>query len=121
MEGVASIVLYDDFLDVATLTELIDCTLENEAAFEPSGVGQGQANDRVIRSSRRAPEPAFKPWRDRLRALVEPLLPDLATAVGVAPFAPARLEVQLIAHNDDDFYRTPIGTAIGGAPRQRAS
>ena len=109
--GGLPVAIIDDFLDRDTHAALLAWTLTNEAAFAPTMVGKGR-HDPHLRSSRWVRGPEFEPWRERLRALVTPVLPVLARGAGLEPFDPARIEVQLACHNHGDFYDAHIDTAI---------
>jgi len=119
MELVPPVAVVDDFLDRDTLDELTAWTLARETAFEPTRIGRAKLSKPGIRASNSIPNITFDPWRERIRAFVTPWLPTLATDAGVTPFDPERLEVQLVAHNDGDYYVPHIDTAVGGVGNPR--
>lgn len=53
------------------------------------------------------------PWRPVLEAAIAKRLPDLFTALGTPPFEPARIELQLTAHNDGEYFKRHIDTQTG--------
>jgi predicted 2-oxoglutarate/Fe(II)-dependent dioxygenase YbiX len=110
----------DDFLDPATHAELLAWTLHNESAFSATIVGDRRV-DTDIRKSNNAKGAPFSPWRQRIRAIIAPRIDDLARAVGMEPFPVARIEVDLVCHNDGDFYRSHTDRPVGGGNPHLAS
>lgn len=117
LERAPSIAVRDLLLSTGDLAELLAFTAAQEADFKPTGVG-GLADgtsgmNTSYRSSLRLPSPIFKPWRDRIKASVAPLLPGILTDLGMRAFDIARYEIELVRHNDGDFYKRHIDTQTG--------
>lgn len=97
---------------------LRDWVLSMEERFRPSLVG-GKRVDPTVRHSisfAGRDDPELEPLKARARAI----LPDLFAALGMAAVPIDRLELELVAYGDGDFYRRhrdiPVGEAAT-APR----
>ena len=110
LDRVAPHTVREDFLPAATLVELLDFALANEARFEASTL-RGAKLDATYRASSSLPHDLFRPWRERLRAVLVAALPGLLVELGIAAFPISSIEVELAAHNDGDFYKRHIDTA----------
>lgn len=77
---------------------------DNLAGFQPSHVlkGMEHATDTAVRSSRVAMEP--KEIGEWFKPRVLEMLPKVFARLGYAPFEVAKIELQLTAHLDGDFY-----------------
>ncbi len=105
----------DDVLRPDDLADLLAFTLAHGADFASSAIGQtGLTPD--YRSSRALPRRMFDPWRARIEDYVTALLPGMLAEMGMQPLAVSRFELQLVANNHGDFYRTHIDTKMG--PRE---
>ncbi|PTS77990.1 prolyl 4-hydroxylase subunit alpha [Sphingomonas sp. HMWF008] len=107
----------DLLLSDQDLADLLAFAVAHEADFKPTGIGShadgsGGLNP-SYRSSRGLPSRIFKPWRDRIKASVAPLLPGILTDLGMRAFDVARYEIELVRHNDGDFYKRHIDTQTG--------
>ncbi|MEX2409542.1 MAG: 2OG-Fe(II) oxygenase, partial [Rhodovibrionaceae bacterium] len=94
----------EKFLDPARRAEVMDFARQNLSVFRRSHVliGTDHAYDTSVRSSRVAMEPkSIAPW---FKPLVEEALPQVFARLGYAPFEVAKIELQMTAHLDGDFY-----------------
>jgi SM-20-related protein len=111
LDRVAPFVVHDDFLPAEEHRALLDWTLEQEQDFRPSHLGTG-AVDAGIRSSGRLPAHHDQPWKERFASRIRTLLPDLIEGLAIQPLACKAIELELARHNDGDFYRRHIDTAL---------
>ncbi|MDB5677564.1 2OG-Fe(II) oxygenase [Sphingomonas bacterium] len=115
LERVSPYAVRDGVLRTGDLADLLDFTLAHEVDFGLSKLGQaGLTPD--YRSSRTLPRRMLDAWRDRIEGYVTALLPGLLAELGIKPFPVSRFELELVANNDGDFYRTHIDTKMG--PRE---
>jgi len=101
----------DEVLDPAFAEEILRYALDDEAAFEPSRVGDA-TYDATIRSSliRRDGLGRLRP---RFEAAMSDALSQVCVGVGVEPFVPDRLEIELVAHADGGFFGRHRDTFVG--------
>lgn len=123
LERIPPVAVRDAILSVEDLAELLAFAMAQEMAFKPTAVGgldDGTAGLKPdYRRSSSLPARLFKPWRDRIEAIVAPLLPEILTDLGMKPFDIARYEIELVRHNHGDFYRRHIDTHMGPSERAR--
>lgn len=123
LERVPTFAVRDLLLSAGDLADLLAFTAAHEADLKPTAVGSfgdGTAGlNPSYRSSRRLPSLIFKPWSDRIKAIVAPLLPGILTDLGMKAFDVARYEIELVRHNDGDFYRRHIDTQTGPSETAR--
>ena len=110
--------LYRDFLDAGTLTALRTWVLENEAKFEPTGVGAGNSEgggriDPKIRVSKSVSD--FGPTIPALHQRLLDRVPTLISDLRVTPFTPTDLEIELVASNDGAFFKPHLDTFTGSS------
>ena len=98
-----------DFLDEATVAELLDYALSRQSDFEPTRLGS-KAVDPTIRISTGLRD--IGRYRDLLRTKILGLMPDFIAQLRVTPFKPARLETELVAHGDGAFYTRHVDTQV---------
>jgi Rps23 Pro-64 3,4-dihydroxylase Tpa1-like proline 4-hydroxylase len=117
LERLPTFALRDAILSAKDLAELLAFAVASEADFKPTLVGNAgggtQGTNPEYRVSRALPARYVKPWRDRIEAIVAPLLPGILSELGIKPFDVARYEIELVRHNDGDFYRRHIDTRTG--------
>ena len=117
LERVATYAVRDAILSAEELAELLAFAVAHEPHFEASGVGStvtGTARlEATIRASLMLPHKHFMPWRDRITAIVKPLLPGILDELGLKPFDIERYEIELARHNDGEFYLRHIDTGTG--------
>jgi SM-20-related protein len=103
-----------DFLDAETHAALLKFTLANEARFYRTRIGRGY--DPGVRVSFGLRD--FKPMKTVLRARIRTLIPQLIAELQVDSFAPAKIELELVAHGDGAFFKrhidVPRGTQAAG-------
>ncbi|WP_404370610.1 2OG-Fe(II) oxygenase [Sphingomonas sp. MMS24-J45] len=112
----------DDVLSQQDVAELLAYALEHEAAFAPTGVGgfkAGKALNREIRVSLAMRTPLFKAWHQRIETSFAPLLPGILAELGMRSFDIAKYEIELVRHNDGDFYRRHIDMHTGPSSKAR--
>ncbi len=113
LDRIAPHAVHDDFLPADALRTLIAWTLAREADFVTTRVGGPDGRvDTAIRASRCLPPKTFQPQRALFHDRLAPLVPDLCAALGLQPFAVGRFELGLVCHNDGDYYRRHIDTAV---------
>lgn len=113
----------DDFLTAELHDRLLGHVLAHRDLFIAAEVKRHGAP--VYHQQRKAMTNEYlgvlaKPFREAVRAV----LPAMFEALGMAPFEPARLELELSAHGDGDFFAphrdTFIGPNAAGLPSDRA-
>ena len=104
-----------DFLGRAIQARLLEYAAANEARLEASGLGTGQ-RDPAIRDSRVLDE--LGPFAEILEERVLALVPSLIQDLGLTPFTPTDVEVQLAVHGDGGFYRRHIDLFTGKLRRE---
>lgn len=113
LDRIAPHVVHDDFLSAGDLQALVAWTLAREADFVTTLVGGPHGHiDTAIRASRCLPPKMFEPQHAQFRDRLAPLVPDLCRALGLQPFPLGRFELGLVCHNDGDYYRRHIDTAV---------
>jgi hypothetical protein len=113
LDRIAPYVVRDDFLPAEDLRMLIAWTLAREVDFASTLVGGPHGRvDTAIRASRSLPPKTFAPQRAFFLDHLLPLVPDLCTALGLQPFTVGRVQLGLVCHNDGDYYRRHIDTAV---------
>ncbi|HZD90874.1 MAG TPA: 2OG-Fe(II) oxygenase [Pseudolabrys sp.] len=108
----------NDFLPEETAAGLLDFALAHETAFEPTKTGHraGGGVDPEMRVSVGTRD--LGPFKPVLKSAVLGLLPDLIARLGATPVGSARVELQLVAHNDGAFYKRHTDTQT--APDRRS-
>lgn len=108
------LLILDDFLPAPLLSDLLDFTLENEDAFEPAEVvrdGAGLVDTKVRRSG--VCKLGLGPHEAAFEKAIHARYDDIVSGLGLAPFALASTELQLVAHGDNAFYKSHIDTLAG--------
>jgi Rps23 Pro-64 3,4-dihydroxylase Tpa1-like proline 4-hydroxylase len=98
------------FLAASEQAALLDWTLSNEARFAPGQLKKGQVNSEIRRSK------VLKdlgPLRPMFKSRLLDHLPRMTEGLGVASFAPSRIELEIVAHNDGDRFVQHIDTYRG--------
>ncbi len=86
--------------------------LDNAARFQQSGVGTDARYDPAYRESRRLDDVGV--LDAELRDYFMSRAGDLATWLGMPPFVPDALEMEVVAHGDGAYFRRHIDTFTGG-------
>ena len=116
-----------EFLGEGLVAGLLGHVSANQSRFASSRVleqshvveAEGHVDAAVRISSRLADLGAF---REQMEQRLLDRLPGLVTDLGLKPFDPTRIELQLVAHGDGAFYKTHIdtfSTADGSAASRR--
>jgi Rps23 Pro-64 3,4-dihydroxylase Tpa1-like proline 4-hydroxylase len=107
------------FLGVDRVAMLLEHATANESSFTVTKVGEGETRrvDPSTRVSQRLRE--IGPLRCEIEARMLGLLPAMAVTLGVAPFAPAAAELELVAHGDGAFYQAHVDPRRRSATNQR--
>jgi Rps23 Pro-64 3,4-dihydroxylase Tpa1-like proline 4-hydroxylase len=91
---------------------MMDWALANEARFKPGPVRKGEVRSEV-RSSKVLRD--LGPSRLALETRLLHHLPHIIEDLGVAPFAPGRIEFEMAVHNDGDRFVLHTDTYRGDA------
>ena len=86
--------------DVLAATQhdaLLEWTLANAARFSPSALDQGLIDPAFRRSVSLRD---LGPFTDLFDGYIRPRLPELIAQLRMTPFAPSRIELEVVAHND---------------------
>jgi SM-20-related protein len=100
-------VVLHDFLDEATVANLLDYALSRHSEFAPTTVVPGTV-DPSTRVSIGLGE--LGGYRKVFKAKILDLVPTLISRLQVSPFEASRLETELVAHGDGAFYKQHIDT-----------
>jgi predicted 2-oxoglutarate/Fe(II)-dependent dioxygenase YbiX len=100
----------NDFLDRDAAAGVLAYALAREAAFQPTTTGgaAGQRTNPRMRTSLALRD--LGPFRAVLSAKMLEHMPEFAARLGVAAVNDARLELELVAHNEGAFYKRHIDT-----------
>lgn len=116
------LLILDDFLPAPLLSDLLEFTLENEDAFEPAEVvrdGAGRVDPAVRRSG--LCKLGLGPHEAAFEKAIHARYDDIASGLGLTPFALASTELQLVAHGDNAFYKPHIDTLVGVSAASKKS
>jgi Rps23 Pro-64 3,4-dihydroxylase Tpa1-like proline 4-hydroxylase len=106
-----------DAFEAEFVARLLDYALANERRFTPSQViGEGDgAVDRRSRVSLVLTD--LGDLKREIRGRLSAMAPALAAQLGLPPFELAKIEVELVAHNDGAFFDTHVDSVAdeGGA------
>lgn len=114
MPRLARHLVIDDFLAPDLHDSLLAHALGQEAAFERSSVRKdrgnfyGDARKSLICSAK------LGPLKAPLEAAIRQALPAILEGIGLAPFEPARIELEISAHRNGDYFLPHIDTFHGG-------
>lgn len=102
--------LLRNFLDEATVAGLLHHALAQKAEFAPTRAGRGENSGvkphiRVSSGTRN-----LGSFRPILNARILNLVPDWVEKLRVTPVESAKLETELVAHNNGAFYKRHIDT-----------
>lgn len=99
-------VVVSNFLEERLVPELLDLVVAHEAAFRPSPSSSG-INPSVRKSMSMGDIQYFGRM---LRAKLREMVPTFLRELGMAPIAEPRIEPQVVAHGDGDFFTRHIDT-----------
>ncbi len=102
----------EGWLDDAEADALLDFALRSEDRLEASRVVYNGAptHNPNLRSSLRTRD--LGAFSDRLTALALEAAPPLTAALGMQPFTPEKVEIELVAHGDGAFFSRHIDTFV---------
>jgi SM-20-related protein len=104
--------VYDDFLDAALRDSLLEWALANRALFRPSRLG-GNVYDPAARTSLSVAHGDAGPWRGPMTGHIRALAPELCRDVGLKPFEPSAVEIEMTAYGDGAHFKVHIDTMTG--------
>ena len=113
MAKLAPHVVIDDFLSAELHDALLDHALRHESSFTPSAVQRdargyhGEGRQSWVCAA------GFGELKAPLRAAVRDIAPAVCAGLGMKPFEPDQIELDLTAHRDGDFFRPHIDTFQG--------
>lgn len=90
----------DNFLTLEERSRLLEYVLKQELAFVPSSSSKGKGTPRrsIILHS-------FPEFSELMVNRIEAILPDVISELGLPPFSVSKIETQLTAHNDGDYFK----------------
>src|SRR5262249_14313865 len=96
--------LVHDWLGSEAVARLLQFAQANEHHFKDTMVRneQGEKMNNIIRVSKRLP--CIDGLKSELRPKFKLLLPLVFDKLGIKPFIPSRIEVELVAHGDGAFF-----------------
>jgi Rps23 Pro-64 3,4-dihydroxylase Tpa1-like proline 4-hydroxylase len=104
----------DGFLARAEHAALLEQTLRlGEAAFEQGPVRKGQDNAYREARTSRVSRDGLGPLEAMLEQAILARVPELCEELGVAPFAIARTELELVANGDGQRHAAHLDTFVG--------
>jgi len=101
------------FLGDAMIDRLLAHADAHRETFRPTTVGRGDRLAPEVRSSRVLRD--LGPLRDELEARFRAVMDEAVAALRLSPFTLAKMELELVAHGDGDFYGRHIDTRTGPA------
>ena len=112
LDQVGPVHVIEDFLPEPTHQSLLDWAIGQDEFMVPTGV-RDRKIEPDIRKSRHAPSISFRPWHDRLKPYFDAAVPDILSHIGIATFAIDRFEIDMVSHNDGDFFSRHIDIGRG--------
>lgn len=103
-----------NFFGLQTKDRLFEYACGNEVRFLPTKVTSDGKTDQLDPSYRISNKLRDLGEMDSIiRERVMPLVPDLIQELGLTPFQPSGLEIEMVAHGDGAFYKWHIDTFTG--------
>ncbi|MFP5453975.1 MAG: 2OG-Fe(II) oxygenase [Alphaproteobacteria bacterium] len=99
--------------------QLLAFAIAHEVEFVDSGIGNRKGKseptkiDKAVRNSRSIRDLGL--LQTTVEKAFDAALPRAISGLGLAPFAPTSLSIELAAHGDGGFYRRHIDTFVGNA------
>ena len=122
MEGCSAfyaipVIIRPDFLGEEMARKVLNMALEAGPRMKPAKVGVGNVShlNPAIRSALYAWVP--KELSLLLEQRIRQATPEFTAALGMPPFNPAKVEINLLAYSDGGFYRRHLDTATGPQPQ----
>jgi SM-20-related protein len=110
--------LVHDWLGTETVERLLRFAQSNEHRFVDTQVAHGE-EDRVDRTRRVSKKVSLGCFKNEIRGKVADLLPIMFDRLGIKPFLPSKIEVELVAHGDGAFFARHIDTLTHSEARRR--
>jgi SM-20-related protein len=92
----------ENFLDQPTYDTILDYALTSAADFVPTGP---VTNTELYKDYRRSSVIFYPKNIDRIVTKITDLLPQILPTLGLEAFPVSKIETQLTAHNDDNYYK----------------
>ena len=99
------------FLGPDINSQLLDHCVTRESEFQQSTVGKTSRHDPSVRVSSILKD--VGPFKALIERRLLTIVPDLITELGVTPFTPAGLEMEVAAHGDGAFFQRHIDLFTG--------
>jgi SM-20-related protein len=100
--------VFVDFLDNGLVDRLLDYAVTNQHRFQPTTIGNTSELNPSVRISHKLDD--LGTLKAELEGRILPMAPTLISDLRVTPFAPARCEVEMVAHGDGAFYSRHVDT-----------
>jgi predicted 2-oxoglutarate/Fe(II)-dependent dioxygenase YbiX len=100
----------DDFLPAALHDDLLAYVLAREDGFAPAAVRRGAVDYGDWRRAWTRPD--LGELRAPFHEAIVRRLPQVFAGLGMEPFEPALIELELSAHRDGDFFRPHVDTFV---------
>lgn len=103
-----------DFLGKKTVERFLHFALDREPEFVDGRVGYDRDNsrsDQTVRISKVLFRP--QPIVDVMAPEITKLVPEMCLVLGIAPFSPSRIEIELVSHADGARFTKHIDTHTG--------
>jgi SM-20-related protein len=97
-----------DFLDEATVADLLDYTISHQSNFAPTTVSQDGVLDPSLRVSVVLHD--LGKFRQVLKTKIFELVPSFVTKMRATPVEEPKFESELVAHGDGAFYKRHFDT-----------
>jgi SM-20-related protein len=111
--------LVHDWLGSETVERLLRFAQSNEHRFVDSEVTSKDGEERVDRTHRLSKKLSLGEFKAEVRSKVADLLPLMFNRLGIKPFDPSKIEVELVAHGDGAFFLRHIDTLTHTEARHR--
>ena len=116
---IPSYALVRDWLGTETVERLLQFAQTNENRFQDAEVIMHGEEGRLDRARRVSKRLGLGDLRAELSAKVTDLLPLIFERLGIKPFKPNKIEVELVAHGDGAFFLRHIDTLTHRDCRRR--
>jgi len=106
------------WLGTEAVETLLQFAQSNEHRFVDTQVTHGEG-DRVDPMRRVSKKLSLGYFKSEVRGKITPLLPVMFERLGINPFEPSKIEVELVAHGDGAFFARHIDTIAHNEGRRR--
>jgi len=112
--------LVHNWLGTEMVERLLRFAQSNEHSFVDTQVQvTSEEGDRVDRTRRVSKNVSLGCFKSEIRGKVADLLPVMFDKLGIKPFVPSKIEVELVAHGDGAFFVRHIDTLTHSEARRR--